>query len=83
MLYLVNSVTINIASQIGETIKQDIAVKAEKREINKKRKKKLKQGKAHDTIQKEQQKIATLVEKREEFEAVRKRIREQYMEKQV
>ena len=77
------SVPIQLQDRIGETIKEDIHVHEEKRLVEKKRKKKIKSGKTLYTIQKTQKKNDEIVIKREEYEAVRRRIKEQYLEKQV
>ena len=77
------SISINIAKRVEETIGQDIAVRDDKRAVNKKRKKHIKKTKAHDNVQSTQQKTAKVATKKEEFDAVRLRLRDQYLEKKV
>lgn len=77
------SIPVNLAKRVEETIGQDIAVRDVKRAVNKKRKNKLKKSRAHENVQVIQQKAAKVINKKEEFEAVRNRIREQYLEKKV
>jgi phage terminase large subunit-like protein len=79
----VNSIPTNLHNRIGDTIKQEITVKEDRKVVQKARKKKIKKYKAFDNVQKTQQQVAKLVDKKGEFEAVRNRLREQYLEKKV
>lgn len=77
------SISLNLAKRVGETIGADIAVREETRVIHKKRKQKIKKFTAFDSVQQKQQQVAKIGNKKEEYEAVRNRIREQYLEKKV
>lgn len=82
-IFSVNSIPTNLHNRIGDTIKQEITVKEDRKVVQKARKKKIKKYKAFDNVQKTQQQVAKLVDKKGEFEAVRNRLREQYLEKKV
>jgi hypothetical protein len=73
----------NLASRVGQTIGEDIAVRDEVRADHKQRKKRMKKSSAGDKVQHKQQEVAKVVNRKEEFEAVRLRIRDQYLEKKV
>lgn len=76
-------ISINLASRIGTTIGEDIAVRDDTRAVHRKRKKKIKMSRAHGKVQQKQHDVAKVVNKKEEYEAVRQRIRDQYLEKKV
>ena len=77
------SVPVHLADRVEKTIGEDIAVRDDRRAVNKKRRKKIDKNRAHDRVQQKQYDKASDVIKKEEFEAVRLRIREQYKERKV